>query len=226
LIELAIFGSLVLMLLGALLNYGLTADYNQQLIMDTFRRVLGMASGGSASLTVIRDRYIPSPSHPYALGSVSPVIASAEVVRMHDSENPPSGQPVTTVDVNGTQRQFTVASPSNPCDAEVVSYDFLKAQCHQNSSFWCCSKLDQIFLQNGISRTGLQLGGVRQTQQATALDRAESASGVTTTSHLAWRDTISRDVVTIGNTSGTLTHSALTTTPKDENEQTTWTTPQ
>lgn len=225
LLELAIFGSLVLLLMWALLNYGLTADYNQRLTMETFRRAVNMTSGGSTSLTAIRDRYIPNPSNPYALGTIAPISASASIVRMHDSENSPSGQNVTTIDVNGTERQFTVASAGNPCDADIISYAFLKAQCSQGSSAWCCSKLDQIFISNGLARTGLQVTGARLTQQATSLDRTETAGEVSTTSGVSWRDTVDREIITVAGQSGAVTRSILSTIPKDEDTITTWTTP-
>jgi len=91
LVELAIFGSLLIMLVGALINYGLNYDYQQQAAMESFRKALGMASAplpsdpttpaGSATTILIKDRHIPNPAHPFATGSLNPITGSASVTR-------------------------------------------------------------------------------------------------------------------------------------------------
>ena len=89
LLELAIFGSLILFLLGALVSYGLRYNFQQQAQMQAFRKAQELASQldnsgdpyGSATYALIRDRHIPDPSHPFGVGQVSPVMASASVTR-------------------------------------------------------------------------------------------------------------------------------------------------
>lgn len=107
LLELAIFGSLLLLLLGALLNYGLNADYSQQVFMKTFREALRRANGGSASVIVVRDRYIPNPANPFAIGSPLPVSASASVTKDFDLRHH-QGRPPLTIDANGNVKDYTI----------------------------------------------------------------------------------------------------------------------
>ena len=82
LVELAIFGSLLILVLGALVNYGLNADFTQQAMMRTFRQSLVTAAQSeqqnpptpvSASHVFLEDRHIPNPSHPFGIGPVIPV---------------------------------------------------------------------------------------------------------------------------------------------------------
>jgi hypothetical protein len=82
LLELAIFGSLVLLVLGVLVNYGLNADFTQQAVMRSFRQALKTAKDAQnlnivspvqATHLSIDDRHIPDASHPFGIGSVVPV---------------------------------------------------------------------------------------------------------------------------------------------------------
>ena len=84
LLELAIFGSLLLLVLGAVVNYGLNYDYNQRASMEAFRQALGIASDpevGSGAYTLIQDRHLPSASNPFAIGFRAQVSGSAGVTR-------------------------------------------------------------------------------------------------------------------------------------------------
>lgn len=97
LLELAIFGSLIILMLGLMVSYGMNADYQQRGQMEVFRSALQMTaeslgSGGlgneptyrpSGSVTIVRDRHVPDPSHPFGVGSVVPVAASASVTRSY-----------------------------------------------------------------------------------------------------------------------------------------------
>ncbi len=98
LVELAVFGSIMLMMLGTLLNYGLRNEFQQSEQMDAFRGALAATVEqvgnkrmknvmptfqGSGSVTLIHDRHIPDPSDTFGVGSVSPVSGSANVVRDH-----------------------------------------------------------------------------------------------------------------------------------------------
>jgi len=99
--ELAILGSFIMLVLGALVNYGLNADYNQQTTMQAFRNSLTIAAKpsdpasascgtpsdpnclkiGSANVTLIQDRYLPDPSNPFGGGSDTTAAGSGSVVR-------------------------------------------------------------------------------------------------------------------------------------------------
>lgn len=109
LVELGIFGSLLILLLGVLINYGLEADYRQFAAMEAFRGALREAAQpanptnpacadplsidcvtrGGGSMTVVRDRHIPDPSDPFTIGSAIPIVASADVLRTPDVDATP-----------------------------------------------------------------------------------------------------------------------------------------
>ncbi len=85
-LELAVFGSLMLMVLGALVNYGLNADASQRAMMGSFRQALSDAARThdpndptpmSVSRLLIHDQHFPDPSNPFAVGSMVPTSASA-----------------------------------------------------------------------------------------------------------------------------------------------------
>lgn len=86
LLELAVFGSLMIMVLGAIVNYGLNADSNQRAMMSSFRQALSSAAKApnpanhdpvSVSHLVIQSKHFPDPSNPFAIGSMVPATASA-----------------------------------------------------------------------------------------------------------------------------------------------------
>lgn len=86
-LELAIFGSIIIMLLGLLLNYGLRYNFQQRVMQQTFRKALVGAEKtmqddqpSSVSYVLIQDKHIPQPSNPFAVGSVSPFMSSDNVV--------------------------------------------------------------------------------------------------------------------------------------------------
>ena len=111
LLELAIFGSILIMLLGVLINYGLKYNYQQQVMQQTYRKALkgaadSAADGKPMSVTYVlaRDKYIPNPSQLFGLGLVTPISASAGVIRnyhMQDSPVTKDELPQVTVDING-----------------------------------------------------------------------------------------------------------------------------
>ena len=85
LLELAIFGGLMIVVLGSLVSYGLNADYTQQAMMQAFRQALGTAANAtnngapiSASHVIVNDRHIPDPSNPFGLGNVVPITGQAQ----------------------------------------------------------------------------------------------------------------------------------------------------
>jgi len=84
LVELAVFGTFFLMLLGVLLSYGLRYNYQQKAQMTAFRRALKIASDqdrGTGSAMVMEDRAIPDPATMFGVGSTAPIVASASVQR-------------------------------------------------------------------------------------------------------------------------------------------------
>jgi hypothetical protein len=84
LIELAVFGSIFLMIVGAMLTYGLRYNFMQQANQLAYRRAMKIASDegrGSGSYMLITDKHIPDPVDPFGVGSVSPIISSAIITR-------------------------------------------------------------------------------------------------------------------------------------------------
>lgn len=88
--ELAVLGSLLLLLLGWMINNALGYDYRQQATMEAFRRGLASAAGSttpgnpiSTSHLLIQDRHVPNPSDPFAVGSLVSVSAQGGVTRSY-----------------------------------------------------------------------------------------------------------------------------------------------
>ncbi len=84
--EVAVFGTIFLMIIGAMITYGLRFDYNQRAQQQAFRRALKIASDretGGGSYMLMEDRYIPDPTDPFGIGTSMPVMASESVIRSH-----------------------------------------------------------------------------------------------------------------------------------------------
>ena len=89
-LELAIFGSILIMLLGVLISYGIAYSSRQKIMQEAFRKALASAAVSgpnysgtpiSVSHSLLKDIHIPNPSDPFAVGSVTPVSARATVTR-------------------------------------------------------------------------------------------------------------------------------------------------
>ena len=240
LLELAIFGSFMLMILGLLLNYGLDAEYNQQVSMEAFRQALAEATRpratgdniGQGSYSIVRDRHIPHPSSPFAIGTTIPVSASASVTkdfRMHETADAEAELPQIAMDINGTRRVFKTAGFVNRdvdfCAGQILDLDRCKAQCRENSSLPYCGALDAIFA--NVTSLGLQDGRTVATRTTGGIAKAESAERVSTTTTLNHREQITRELATRtgGVASSALQRETITSTPVQENATTTWTTP-
>ncbi len=83
--EFAIFGSILLMCVAMLLQYGLQSNYQQQLQMEAFREAQRMAfnsSGPNASksVSVVRHKAFPDPRDQFGYAEHSPMSASESVV--------------------------------------------------------------------------------------------------------------------------------------------------
>jgi len=115
-LELAIFGSILIMLLGAILSYGLRYSQEQKTMMSAFRKTLQKSTdpncGGQASVTVISDKHIPNPTNPFAIGSVSPFSSSASVIRsarLHETADTEAELPRTTIQIQGQEFTYRTA---------------------------------------------------------------------------------------------------------------------
>jgi len=108
LVEVAVFGAIFLMIIGAMITYGLRFDYNQRAQQQAFRRALKIASDrttGGGSYMLLEDKYIPDPTDPFGIGSSMPVSASASIVRDNRLDaragtvSDPNDLPTTVLDV-------------------------------------------------------------------------------------------------------------------------------
>ena len=118
-LELAIFGSLLIMLLGILLNYGLRYNAQQQVTQHAFRKALVKAYDApypgkpiSTTEVMVNDLHIPDPGHAFGLGSVTPVSSSASLIRNPKMELTPdnsSEAPQIDININGEVFPFKTA---------------------------------------------------------------------------------------------------------------------
>ena len=101
LVELAILGAMILLVLGVLVDYGLRADFTQHAMMSTFRRVLKDAAAQtrdgvpiSTSRLSFADRRIPDPINPFSLGPSATITASAGgVTQNYQMHKTPDAEP-------------------------------------------------------------------------------------------------------------------------------------
>ena len=79
-LEVAIFGAVIIMLLGVLISYGLRYNYQQQTMQQSFRKSLVQSvkqPGLAESNLVIKDVHVPNPSDVFGIGSVYPFSGAA-----------------------------------------------------------------------------------------------------------------------------------------------------
>jgi len=84
-LELALFGSILILCLGLLIRYGLSINYSQRLQMEAFRQAVKRAYSGrntfvNASYTILEDKPIPNPADPFGASERSVFGASAGAV--------------------------------------------------------------------------------------------------------------------------------------------------
>jgi hypothetical protein len=134
LLEVAIFGAIILMLLGVLITYGLRYNYQQQASQQAFRKALAKAvlkPGVSSSDVVISDKHIPSPSDTFGVGSVTPFTGSAGGIARDYLGDPPERwqfAPTVTLNINGREYTYTTAGFKQKYNlpvAEVSRYEVI-----------------------------------------------------------------------------------------------------
>lgn len=117
LVELAAFGSILLLCLSMLIQYGMRANYQQNLQMQAFRKALRAAyykSGPAAgtSITMVHDKAIPDPRDHWGIAERRPVTASASAtwdshiqanyIEDFASDPSPNDLPRTIIEINDT----------------------------------------------------------------------------------------------------------------------------
>lgn len=85
LVEMAVFGSILLFCLAMLIQYGLSANCQQQVQMEAFRKTQRLAFnkdglGASTSLVVVKDKSIPDPRDQWGFAERQPIVGSGSGV--------------------------------------------------------------------------------------------------------------------------------------------------
>ena len=131
------FGSIFLMLLGILINYGLRYNQQQRVMQKAFRKALPSAYwanyNGTPSVVqhvVVEDIHIPSPNNPFGVGSMSAVSGSASVARSWTYNIPErdSEPPVLRLEIDGATSDYQLAgfrSVYNITEAKIDKYKLI-----------------------------------------------------------------------------------------------------
>jgi hypothetical protein len=133
-VELAIFGSIFLFCLGALITYGMSYNFQQQHQMNTFAITLADAwsvkdTSLVAQRVILRDKHIPDPQNAFGIGGFQPVIASYSATLSNELDSEPAygsyeDLPKVTFDVNGRIGTNTTAGWNydhpTPLNKEIV----------------------------------------------------------------------------------------------------------
>jgi hypothetical protein len=89
LVEVAVFGAFLLIVLGFLLNSGMEYNYQQEVKMDAFRRAMQMASASPVPKAQVvqedKDVHFPDPSDMFALGTRGSIKSSSSVFWSNNS---------------------------------------------------------------------------------------------------------------------------------------------
>ena len=116
-LELTIFGSVLIMILSVLISYGLKYNFQQQTVMETFRKALWLAAvtpTNEGNYTILDDRHVPDPADPFGVGTVTPTLSSAWVTRnyrMHYARESEEELPQINIEVpDGTLREYKAAA--------------------------------------------------------------------------------------------------------------------
>jgi hypothetical protein len=112
LVEVAVFGAFLLMVLGFLLNAGMSYNYQQEVKMEAYRRAMQMAAQSSTPkgqvVQVVKDVHFPDPSDMFALGSREAIQSAGSVFWSNNSSQLDYATPE-----NSTTKRF-VFNPDSP----------------------------------------------------------------------------------------------------------------
>lgn len=119
LIELAIFSSIIIFSLTVLVGYALSFNFNQRIMMQSFKRAMFLADQASttslsASATLVYDKAIANPSSMFGVGSRSGITFSFSGTRSNDLYSEMEGLDYelsrTVYDINGKVYTFKTAA--------------------------------------------------------------------------------------------------------------------
>ncbi|MDD2679219.1 MAG: hypothetical protein PHO03_00235 [Candidatus Omnitrophica bacterium] len=116
LLEVAIFGAIIVMLLGVLISYGIRYNSQQKLMQQSFRKSLAGAvsePGKAISNVLLGDTHIPNPADTFGIGSVTPFTGSAGSIirdyRLNETPDQDSELPRIKMSINGKEFTYRVA---------------------------------------------------------------------------------------------------------------------
>lgn len=83
LLELSLYGVVVLSLLGVVLSYGMRYNFRQSADQRSFRKAMAKSADhmGSKTYVLMHDRSLPNPQDPFGTGQASPFVSSATITR-------------------------------------------------------------------------------------------------------------------------------------------------
>ena len=174
-LELAIFGSFLIMLLGILINYGLRYDSQQEVTQQAFRKALAssfasLAQGNvglpiSTTHVIVTDKYIPDPYNSFAFGSTIPASSSASVIASYKLDE----------DADTDEEKDHVYITINNQTSGYLSDDIKNAK------------------QTG-KPGGLQPDYTETTTENTTMAKNENSSSIDTTDNASFSNTIQRQI--------------------------------
>jgi len=209
-LELAVFGSILIMLLGVLINYGLRYNFQQQVMQEAFRKALGVTAVRRSTYVLIKDRHIPDPSNHFGIGALTPVMSSASVTRnykLHETADSVSELPRMYLEINGEIDYYKTAGFDSDGEVdstmgEIMDYDSCKAECLESGNKqWYCSKLDTLFPKTADKFPDGRPMGVQQDYaqdvkiKDSKIRKVEGASNITTTDYIDWQNDVTRTIV-------------------------------
>jgi len=201
-LELAVFGAFLIMLLGILINYGLRYDSQQEAMQQGFRKALfsafsSLAAGSegvpiSTAHVVVNDKYIPDPSNASAFGSIIPASSSASAIASYRLDE--------EADTDAEEDHLIITFNNNP--AKTFSYlsdDIKNAE------------------QPG-KPGGLQSDYTEIATENTAMVKNENSSSIDTTDNATFSNTIQRQI-TYDSGGGIATQTVNSTVSQSVNQQ-------
>ena len=144
--EVAIFGAIIIMLLGVLISYGVRYNSQQKTMQQAFRKSLARAvnqPGISTSSIVVKDTHIPNPSDTFGVGSVTPFTGSAGAVirdyKMGETADEKNELPRITMNINGRELTYLTAGFRDETNVPEDSLDRYE-EIYSSGNVWTTSE--------------------------------------------------------------------------------------
>lgn len=115
LIELSLYGMVVISLLGVVLSYGMKYNFRQVGEQRAFRKAMAKAYRhfGSKTYVLVHDRSVPNPMDSYAAGDSAPGVYSATVMRDYEM--------LTTPDIGDQMPTLTIGFESGASGTQEIN---------------------------------------------------------------------------------------------------------